>query len=78
MSNVVRGKPGEQKIAELPADRTLDGTPFANYGVDMFGLLFIKKGRGELEMDHQRLTIKKFNTFWKILALSTSLDIKTS
>ena len=78
MSNVVRGKPGEQKMAELPAHRTLDGTPFTNYRVDMFGLLLIKKGRGELEMDHQRLTIKKFNTFWKILALSTSLDIKTS
>ena len=36
-------KPGEEKIADLPNDRKLDGPPFTNCGVDMFGPFLIKR-----------------------------------
>ena len=47
---LLRGKLGEQKMADLPTDRTLDGPPFTNCGVDMFGPFFIKEGRKELKI----------------------------
>ena len=46
---LLRGKLGEQKMADLPTDRTLDGPPFTNSGVDMFGPFLIKEGRKELK-----------------------------
>ena len=44
---LVRGRLGEQKMTDLPTDRTLDGPPFTNCGVDMFGPFLIKEGRKE-------------------------------
>ena len=35
---LLRGNLGEQKMADLPTDRTMDEPPFTNCGVDMFGL----------------------------------------
>ena len=46
---LLRGKLGEQKMADLPNDRTFDGPPFTNCGVDMFGPFLIKEGRKELK-----------------------------
>ena len=46
---LLRGKLGEQKMADLPTDRTLDGPPFTNSEVDMFGPFLIKEGRKELK-----------------------------
>ena len=34
---LLRGRLGEQKMTDLPTDKTLDGPPFTNCGVDMFG-----------------------------------------
>ena len=42
---LLRGKLGEQKMADLPTDRTLDGPPFTNRRVDIFGPFLIKQGR---------------------------------
>ena len=36
-------------MAGLPNDRTLDGPPFTNCGIDMFGPFLIKEGRKELK-----------------------------
>ena len=36
-------------MGDLPTDRTLDGRPFTNSGVDMFGPLLIKEGRKEIK-----------------------------
>ena len=36
-------------MADLPNDRTLDGPPFTNCGIDMFGPFLIKEGRKELK-----------------------------
>ena len=47
---LLRGKLGEQKMTDLPNDRTLDGPPFANCGIDMFGPILIKEGRKELKI----------------------------
>ena len=46
---LLRGKLGEQKMKDLPNDRTLDGPPFTNCGVDMLGSFLIKVGRKELK-----------------------------
>ena len=46
---LLRGRLGEQKMADLPNDRTLDGPSFTNCGVDMFGPFLIKEGRKELK-----------------------------
>ena len=46
---LLRGKLGEQKMADLPNDRTLDGPPFTNCGVDIFGPFLIKEVRKELK-----------------------------
>ena len=47
--HLLRGKLGQQKIADLPTDRTLDGPPFTNCGVDMFSPFLIKEGTEELK-----------------------------
>ena len=37
-----------QKMADLPADRvTPDEPPFTNTGLDLFGVFYVKKGRGQ-------------------------------
>ena len=46
---LLRVKLGEQKMADLPNDRTLDRPPFTNCGIDMFGPCLIKEGRKELK-----------------------------
>ena len=56
---LLRGRLGEQKMADLPNDRTLDGPPFTNCGVDMFGPFWIKEGRKEL---------KRYGTLFTCLA----------
>lgn len=41
-----RGKPGEQKMADMPEDRICpDLPPFTNVGVDYFGPFEVKRGR---------------------------------
>ena len=45
----MQGKLGEQKITDLPTDRTIDELPFTNCGADMFGPFLIKEGRKELK-----------------------------
>ena len=46
---LLQGKLGEQKITDLPTDRTIDELPFTNCGADMFGPFLIKEGRKELK-----------------------------
>ena len=46
---MLQGKLGEQKITDLPTDRTIDELPFTNCGADMFGPFLIKEGRKELK-----------------------------
>ena len=46
---LLSGKRGEQKMADLPTDRTLDGTPFTNCGIDVYGPFLIKEERKELK-----------------------------
>ena len=46
---IVTRKLGEQKMADLPNDRTIDEPPFTNCGVDMFGPFLIKEGKKELK-----------------------------
>ena len=48
-SRQLRGKLDTQKIADLPVDRTFEGPPFTNCGVDMFRPFLIKEGRKELK-----------------------------
>ena len=45
----LRGKTGEQKMADLPQERTIDSPPFTYCGVDMFGPFTIKERRSELK-----------------------------
>ena len=40
---LLRGKLGKQKMADLSTDKTLDETPFTNCGVGMFGPFLIKE-----------------------------------
>ena len=56
---LLQGKLGEQKMADLPNDRTLDGTPFTNCGIDMFSPFLIKEGRKGL---------KRYGAFFTCLA----------
>ncbi|KAL7826198.1 hypothetical protein SRHO_G00339360 [Serrasalmus rhombeus] len=43
----LQGKAGEQKMADLPAERiTPDLPPFTHVGIDYFGPIEVKKGRG--------------------------------
>lgn len=45
-----RGKPGEQKMADLPEERVLpDKAPFTDVGVDYFGPIDVKRGRSHLK-----------------------------
>ncbi|XP_074648982.1 uncharacterized protein LOC141904302 [Tubulanus polymorphus] len=41
----VKGKPVQQKMAPLPADRITPAPPFTNVGLDFFGPFEIKRGR---------------------------------
>ena len=43
----LRGKTGEQKMADLPSDRTMEHPPFTYCGVDVFGPFIIKNRRKE-------------------------------
>ena len=45
----LRGKIGEQKMADLPTDRLEPAPPFTYCAVDMFGPFTIKEGRKELK-----------------------------
>ena len=45
---LLRGKLGEQKMADLLSDRRIEELPYTNCGVDMFGPFIIKEGREEL------------------------------
>ena len=45
----LQGKGGEQKMANLPANRLGIDPPFKYCGVDAFGPLFIKEGRKEMK-----------------------------
>ena len=40
-----RGQMGEQKMADLPPERTSADAPFTNSGVDLFGPFYVKEGR---------------------------------
>ena len=45
-----RGKVGEQKMADLPAERILpDLPPFTNVGLDYFGLIEVRRGRSTIK-----------------------------
>ena len=46
---LLRGKLGEQKMTNLPTNKTTDEPPFTNCGVDMFGPFLIKEGRKDLK-----------------------------
>ena len=45
----LRGKLGEQQMANLPSNRVSDEAPFTYCGVDMFGPFYIKEGRSQLK-----------------------------
>ena len=45
----LQGRLGEKKMANLPHERTTEGTPFTYCGVDMFGPFYIKEKRSELK-----------------------------
>ncbi|XP_041954033.1 uncharacterized protein LOC121713480 isoform X2 [Alosa sapidissima] len=45
-----RGKPGEQKMADLPRERlVMDLPPFSNIGLDYFGPLEVRRGRSTVK-----------------------------
>ena len=45
----LRGKMGDQRMADLPEERCSEAAPFTYTGVDMFGPFVIKEGRKELK-----------------------------
>jgi hypothetical protein len=45
----LRGKVGEQKMADLPQDRVTPSPPFTYCAVDLFGPFIIREGRKELK-----------------------------
>ena len=50
MCRRVRGKAGEQKMADLPLERVLpDLPPFTNVGVDYFGPIEVRRGRSTIK-----------------------------
>ena len=78
---LLRGRLGEQKMAHLPTDRTLDGPPFTNFGVDMFGPFLIKEGRKELKRYGalfnsfaSRLSILNALVVWTLIHISKPSD----
>ncbi|XP_035657338.1 uncharacterized protein LOC118403009 [Branchiostoma floridae] len=55
-----RGKPGEQKMADLPSHRvTPDEPPFTRVGVDYFGPIEVKRGRS---------TVKRYGVIFTCMA----------
>ena len=40
-----RGSLGQQKMADLPHERSIDVAPFTHCGLDMFGPFYVKEGR---------------------------------
>ena len=44
----LRGRLGEQNLADLPYERATEAPPFTYCGIDMFGLFYIKEKRSEL------------------------------
>ena len=63
-----RGKLAEQKMADLPVDRTLCAPPFTYTGVDMFGPFVVKQGRKE---------VKRYGALFTCLA-SRAVHIETA
>ena len=55
----LRGKIGEQIMADLPPDRTKEEPPFTYCGVEMFGLFEIKE---------RRTTLKRYGALFTCLA----------
>ena len=45
----LRGRPGEQKMADFPVHRLAEAPPFTYCGVDMFGPFVIKQRRNEIK-----------------------------
>ena len=45
----LRGKLGEQKMADLPSERVTPSPPFSYCGADMFGPFLVKEGRKEVK-----------------------------
>ena len=52
----LRGKPGEQKMADVPEERSSDAVPFTYVGMDMFGPFATKEDRNELKCYGANLT----------------------
>ena len=46
---IVERETWQKNMADLPNDKTLDGPPFTNCGVDMFGPFLINEDRKELK-----------------------------
>ena len=55
----LRGKVGEQIMAELPKERVQEAPPFTYVGLDMFGPFIVKRGRAEA---------KRYGTMFTCLA----------
>ena len=45
----LRGRIGEQKMADLPACRSTETAPFTHCGVDIFGPFIVKQRRSEVK-----------------------------
>jgi hypothetical protein len=45
----LRGRFGQQKMADLPKERIEPEPPFTYVGVDLFGPFYVKEGRKELK-----------------------------
>ena len=76
----LRGKVGEQLMADLPSDRLQEEPPFSYCGVDMFGPFYIKERQNTLKHYGALFTClascavpikmtKSMETDWFILAL---------
>ena len=56
----LRGKLGEQKMADLPSERVVPSPPFTHCGADAFGPYIVKEGRKE---------VKRYGCIFTCLAL---------